>query len=304
MTESDALRILHVNRGASQAQIRQAYMDLVKVWHPDRFQHDARLREKADRTLRSINEAYAALQRGTYDADPVSGSAPRSGPPPKSTPADTVPPPPATPLRPYLLMAALVGAGIGVALALAVALRPSVRPAADAGATSPAAAETDPRTATADIAPASADDRARTAASRASAPSGARRTGMDTSAFPAPRPESGADLRRGSLTGQARLSILNEIPRDAAIVLTDAAGERMIYVRGGEKLTLLDVAPGTYRVRLTTGADWTPRGFARMPAYFERDQPLVVADGASLGTTTLVLTASPALRSIAPFLSE
>ena len=63
MTEREALRLLHLEQGCSQDQLRRAYLDLVKVWHPDRFQGDAQLRAKAERTLQSINEAYALLQR-------------------------------------------------------------------------------------------------------------------------------------------------------------------------------------------------------------------------------------------------
>ena len=48
MTEGEALRVLHLDPDCSREQIRQAYTDLVKVWHPDRFQGDARLRADDD----------------------------------------------------------------------------------------------------------------------------------------------------------------------------------------------------------------------------------------------------------------
>ena len=73
MTEREALRLLHLDEGCSQEQLRRAYRDLVKVWHPDRFQSDAQLRAKAERTLQSINEAYALLQSRT--TSPASASA-------------------------------------------------------------------------------------------------------------------------------------------------------------------------------------------------------------------------------------
>ena len=63
MTEREALRLLHLDKDCSNDQLRRAYRDLVKVWHPDRFQSDAELRIKAERTLQSINVAYALLQR-------------------------------------------------------------------------------------------------------------------------------------------------------------------------------------------------------------------------------------------------
>ena len=48
------------------------YRDLVKVWHPDRFGSDPRLRSKAEEKLAQINDAYRALRDydGT-DADPA-----------------------------------------------------------------------------------------------------------------------------------------------------------------------------------------------------------------------------------------
>jgi len=57
-------RILGVDGDASVETIRRAYLDLVRVWHPDRFQSDARLRQVADDNLRKINDAYAVLKDG------------------------------------------------------------------------------------------------------------------------------------------------------------------------------------------------------------------------------------------------
>ena len=37
MTEREALRLLHLEDGCSQDELRRAYLDMVKVWHPDRF---------------------------------------------------------------------------------------------------------------------------------------------------------------------------------------------------------------------------------------------------------------------------
>ena len=55
-------KILELNSGASEEEIRQAYKDLVNVWHPDRFPHNQRLRKKANEKLREINIAYEKLR--------------------------------------------------------------------------------------------------------------------------------------------------------------------------------------------------------------------------------------------------
>ncbi|HLC42841.1 MAG TPA: J domain-containing protein [Methylomirabilota bacterium] len=52
---------LGLRPGASPDEIRQAYRNLVKVWHPDRFSDD-RLRQNAEEKLKEINEAYNRLR--------------------------------------------------------------------------------------------------------------------------------------------------------------------------------------------------------------------------------------------------
>lgn len=56
-----ALDILHLPKTASPEEIKSAYRDMVRVWHPDRFGNDERLRQKAEEQLRLINEAHEAL---------------------------------------------------------------------------------------------------------------------------------------------------------------------------------------------------------------------------------------------------
>jgi len=57
--------VLGVPEGASAEDIKNAWRDLAKVWHPDRFQHDPRLKDKAGENLKRINEAYESLH--SYD---------------------------------------------------------------------------------------------------------------------------------------------------------------------------------------------------------------------------------------------
>ncbi len=75
------LRVLGLTPGASSETIRQAYHDLVKVWHPDRFGTDPRLRQKAEEKLREVNAAYDYLLKGGTASSDRQGQAPRpSGP--------------------------------------------------------------------------------------------------------------------------------------------------------------------------------------------------------------------------------
>jgi hypothetical protein len=70
----EALDILALRPGATPSEIKEAYRDLVKVWHPDRFGNDGRLRQKAELQLKLINEAYRVLQ-----SDPSAGGMYASG---------------------------------------------------------------------------------------------------------------------------------------------------------------------------------------------------------------------------------
>lgn len=68
------LELLGLKPGASVQDIKAAYRDMAKVWHPDRFAHDPRLQAKAQNKLKEINEAYETLTwassgRGTRAAN-------------------------------------------------------------------------------------------------------------------------------------------------------------------------------------------------------------------------------------------
>jgi hypothetical protein len=58
-----AREILGVGPEAADEEVQQAYRDLVKVWHPDRFAHDDRMHARATDRLKEINWAYDFHQR-------------------------------------------------------------------------------------------------------------------------------------------------------------------------------------------------------------------------------------------------
>jgi len=57
-------QIVGLEVGASRAEVKQAYRDLVHVWHPDRFAQNPRLQNKAEGKLKEINAAYETVLAG------------------------------------------------------------------------------------------------------------------------------------------------------------------------------------------------------------------------------------------------
>ena len=91
MSDGECRRILGVSAEASPEAIRQAYLDLARVWHPDRFQADERLRLIAQDHFREVNEAYAVFKNrgrpepasnGARSADTQGGATVAEDPPP------------------------------------------------------------------------------------------------------------------------------------------------------------------------------------------------------------------------------
>lgn len=67
MAYRDYYNILGVNKRSTQAEIKQAYRDLARKWHPDRHAGDAQVEDR----FKDINEAYNTLgdseRRARYD---------------------------------------------------------------------------------------------------------------------------------------------------------------------------------------------------------------------------------------------
>ncbi len=55
-------QVLELQPGISLIELRQAYKDLVQVWHPDRFSHNPRLQAKAQVKMTELNHAYDTLK--------------------------------------------------------------------------------------------------------------------------------------------------------------------------------------------------------------------------------------------------
>src|SRR5579859_5071668 len=82
-------KALGLEPGATPEEVKQAYRDLVRVWHPDRFSHDERLRQIAQDKLKEINGAYEVLTANAFEASSVEAAAP---PPETEAASETGPP--------------------------------------------------------------------------------------------------------------------------------------------------------------------------------------------------------------------
>ena len=72
--------LLEIPSDASEAQIKSAYLAMVKVWHPDRFTGDPALQKKAEEKLRQINFAYEELLKPSSSVSRHSSFVPHPSP--------------------------------------------------------------------------------------------------------------------------------------------------------------------------------------------------------------------------------
>lgn len=73
MDTQRGFEILELNRHATLEDAKQAYKDLVNVWHPDRFSDNPRLRLRAENKLKEINLAFETVKaslKGNEAASP------------------------------------------------------------------------------------------------------------------------------------------------------------------------------------------------------------------------------------------
>jgi preprotein translocase subunit Sec63 len=76
---ASAYQILGVEIEASPQMIRRAYLELVRLWHPDRYADEPARRHEAEATTKRINEAYEVLVRRAADGSRRSRRSPQAG---------------------------------------------------------------------------------------------------------------------------------------------------------------------------------------------------------------------------------
>lgn len=80
----DSYSALELKPDASPEAVKEAYRELVKVWHPDRFSGDAKLEQRALEKLKRINLAYERIKnrkpKKATAAEPQGNSPPPSSP--------------------------------------------------------------------------------------------------------------------------------------------------------------------------------------------------------------------------------
>lgn len=250
MTEREAQRVLQLPDDYTRAGLRQAYLDLVKVWHPDRFTGDPQLRGRAEQRLRTINEAYAVLQ-----GDSASYGTPTSTPPTAERSRDRNTPhwPPRLGTKGAMLAAAL----------LIIATLPFLGPLTTFRGGVVQAPAPDPAGEDVVLVP----DRPRTPRATVDDPN---------------RPASGLELLPSQPRGRGSIVVHNRASSDAAVVLsTEDAHAYGMYVRAGEKVQALDVPAGDYQVLVALGRQWRSGRFTADEQFLAMDARLRVDEAAT-----------------------
>jgi hypothetical protein len=104
-----------------------------------------------------------------------------------------------------------------------------------------------------------------------------------------PRPISGTDLLGAPSAGNGSLIVLNADGRDAVLVFVDSGvPTRALYIRAGERLQMLDVAPGAHHIWVAAGQGWSRDHFATDQIFQEIEQPLTFPTDASAAPTITI----------------
>jgi formylglycine-generating enzyme required for sulfatase activity len=69
--------ILEIRPGSTYEEAKLAFRDMVSIWHPDKFSHNSRLKEKAEEKLKLINAAWEQLQAFFCQKEDAAAERPR-----------------------------------------------------------------------------------------------------------------------------------------------------------------------------------------------------------------------------------
>jgi hypothetical protein len=113
----------------------------------------------------------------------------------------------------------------------------------------------------------------------------------------AERPATGSDILPATRTGGGTLVLQNVGDLDSVVILADETTyTRAVYVRSGERVTIPNVAAGTYEVLMMLGSNWNSGRFLGMPLYQMLDRPVEFTErdtGASTEYTQLTVSIEP-----------
>lgn len=93
----DYLKELGLEPGATPRDIKRAYRELAKAWHPDKYGYSGKLRARCEARMRALNEAYEVLRRVPKEDLAGLSPAPKAEPPPPEEWARRREPPPPEP---------------------------------------------------------------------------------------------------------------------------------------------------------------------------------------------------------------
>ena len=125
------------------------------------------------------------------------------------------------------------------------------------------------------------------------------------------RPATGADILPPDKTGGGSLILQNVGDLDTVVVLADdTTYARAVYVRSGERVTIPNVAAGTFEVLMMLGRNWNADRFTEAATFQQLDRPIEFAErdvDSSTEYTQLTVSIEPwtpgllGVRATAPF---
>lgn len=266
MTISECYQTLGLQPDATPENIRLAYVDLTKVWHPDRFGHDPLLQKRAEARLEAIIGAYNTLRKGGWPRPPA-GCVPPESPVP-------IRPPWATLIIKLLQFRTMDRARTLVRMASIVApllflyFIARTIPVPNFDPFHPAVAPLDlpdlPRLE--DFWPSPAAPSANFDPARAPEPRSGPQPHLRKARTFEPSnlsPVNGAQMVWEDRSGSGVVSVNNETPQDALVTLMRAGRPvRAVFVQSHHSADL-SMASGIYNATIATGAGWNGRGFTQ-----------------------------------------